>query len=129
MTINIVMTKKPHSTKSISPYIGLSQRKGGRGRRPYEPSHIYRFLFDNTDKHGVVLYTLKELARTAIIDVNVLKYHISDMKKLGYITDHGRGYRLLKTPSEIEWNDELYDKLDELRKTHFSRYKKKKRRQ
>lgn len=116
------MSTKGKSTKHKSPYIGLSERDSG-ARRAYEPSHIYRFLFDNTDRHGVLLYGIMELADTAVVHRHLITRFIADMKTLGYMEDfHGKP-RLLFKPSEIEWNEELYQKLDELRKTHFTSYR------
>lgn len=120
------MAEKPKSksTKMISPYFGLSKRPGA-GRRSYEPSHIYRYLFDNTDQNGVLLYTLNELARVAKVDYHTFSYLISDFEEVGLVEKMDRQFKFKVHPSQIEWNDELYEQLDELKKRHFSSYKKK----
>lgn len=116
------MTRKPWSTKSKSPYIGLRE---GSARPFYEPSQMYEFLFDNTDRHGVLLYSIRDLARAAMIGRTGLQFFIIDMKKLGYIEDHGhKGSRLLYKPSEIEWTDELYAELKVFRKERSDKVRK-----
>ena len=108
---------KRRKNRGVSPYIGLADPPPGGGRRPYEPKHLYQYLFDNTDRHGVVLYSLSQLANTAQVTWHKLGNFVADMKKLGYMETYGpRGVRIKVHPSKVDWEGGVYDKLDELKK-------------
>ena len=96
------------------------------GMRAYDPRQIFQYAFDNTDRYGVVLYSLRELAEAIDIRRETMEHYFKDFQDMGWIEKFSRAsYRILVKPDEIEWTDQVYERLAELRKWHQQAYRKK----
>jgi hypothetical protein len=113
--------------REYSPFLSeLQPTEKTTGKRTYDPKQIYQYLFDNTDRYGIIIYTQAELAEAIKIRYETMNYIISDFISVGFIEKvNKKTFRILQHPDKIEWTEELYKRLSELRKTHQTYYRRK----
>lgn len=112
-------------TKKLSPYLDLLEPgENVTGQRGYDPKQLYQYLFDNVDRNMVLLYTQRELAEAIEMSREALNYFMVDIADLGWLEKEGKKWRMVKTPNEIEWNKETYNKLLMLKRWHQPYYRK-----
>ena len=113
--------------KERSPYLVQKEPKERiRGMRAYDPEQVYRYLFDNSDRYGIIIYTQKDLAEAIKIQRETLNYFYQDFLAIGLLEKVSRAkFKVMVHPDEFEWTDEVYDTLSRLRKRHQYAYKEK----
>lgn len=118
------------ANREFSPYLSELQpkEKSQVGKRTYDPRQLYQYLFDNSDRYGIIVYTQKELADAIRVQRETINYIIKDFIEMGFMEKIGRStFKVLIKPEDIEWTEEVYNRLSELRKTHQTYYRKQKK--
>jgi hypothetical protein len=116
------------ANREFSPYLSkLPKRdKSTKGSRSYDPRQVYQYIFDNSDRYGIIVYTQFELADAIKIQRETMNYFFLDFMTLGFIEKiNKKTFKVLRDPKTIEWTDELMDELERLRKTHQTYYRRK----
>lgn len=111
----------------LSPFLSeMPAEKKQPGRKTYDPKQIFQYLFDNSDRYGIIVYTQKELADAIRVHRETMNYIYQDFMQIGLLEKvDKKTFRILQEPDKFEWTEEVYDRLAELRKTHQTYYRRK----
>ena len=112
--------------REFSPFLSkLEPKEKQLGSRTYDPRQLYQYIFDNSDRYGIIVYTQKELAEAIRIQRETMNYFFKDFIEMGMIEKVNKNtFKVLVDPNEFEWTEEVYNRLSELRKTHQTYYRK-----
>lgn len=106
-------------TRDYSNIISRGGNDGKRGFRPYSRQEIYQWLYDNSDIRGIVIYSQKEVAEKLGIGYQNISTIYSDFVKIGFMKKHSaREFEVVHHADEVEWTEEILEKLSEIRKVH-----------
>ena len=112
--------------RDYSEHLDREDYKGKRGARAYDREAIYRFMFDNSDKFGIIRYKQPELARMLDVTKQFITYTMGDFVTMGMLVKHGRDqFECMVDPETFDWGVAFQEKQSELRKRHQSYYKNK----
>lgn len=102
---------------AFTPYFTRKNKKGSLGPGFYDPKEIYNYLFTNTDKYGILVYSVKSLAEAVKLTQPYLTNLANNFVAAGLIEKTPpKTWRLLYKPDEIDWeNEEFQELLAELR--------------
>lgn len=101
-----------------SKLLDKGREKDTKGRRGYDPSQIYMYLYANIDRYGVIAHTQKEMAEAIQMSKESMGNFYQDFLALGLIEKvSNREFKVLVKPDEINW-DEIYEDFLKLRKRH-----------
>lgn len=105
--------------KAVSEYIEIGPPKKSKGRRGYSPEQIYRYLYENIDRTGIISYTQKEMAEAINMSREGLGNFYQDFTTLGLLEKVDRwNFKVLYKPEDVDWSEEFYEKFFALRKRH-----------
>ena len=112
--------------RDYSAYLDREDFKGKRGARAYDREAIYRFMFDNSDRYGIIRYKQPELARMLDVTKQFITYTMQDFVAMRMLVKHGRdNFECMVDPDAFDWGITFQEKQSELRKSHQSYYKNK----
>ena len=113
-----------------SPYFDSEDEDVNGGVPGYRRDQIYKYLFDNTDRYGIIAYNINDLARAVEMDPSRFRTICSELVELGVMDkpSHGK-WRCIVDPDKYDWGDSFLKKSKEVRKQFQSYYRNKQRRE
>lgn len=109
--------------KKQSKYLDLGPKKDRAGRRGYDPEQILQYLYENTDRIGVIIYSQKDMADAIDMSRESMGNFYMDFQTLGFIEKiDARNFQFIVNPKDVIWDEELYETFFALRKRHQPAY-------
>lgn len=112
-----------------SAILDTETHKEGGGRRGYDRRQLYEYFHENSDRHGFLVLTQKEMAAKLGMAYQVLSTIITDFIDIGYMAKEGNGkwakFRVLYHPDDCEWGEPFIRVNEKLRKRHQSWFREK----
>jgi hypothetical protein len=112
-------------TGKKSPFFDEEDPDPNGGVTGYRRDQIYRYLFDNTDRYGIIVYSIIDLARAAQVDRHRLGFIFKEFVEMGLMDKVGKKYRCLVDPDEYDWGEEFLAESKRIRKKFQYYYKQK----
>lgn len=110
-------SKRPHSK-----IIGRVQIPGQRGKPAYDREQIYRWLYENSDHRGIIIYNQREVAKRIDINYQNVCNIYSDFVRSGHLAKHGNFFEVVYDPDDLDWSLEFQKEQSAIRKRHQIQY-------
>ena len=95
---------------------------GKRGVRPYDREAIYLWLYEHSDRRGIIIFKQRLVAEKLGIPYQTLCNIYNDFIKIGFIIKHGPSqFEVVFHPEEIDWGIEFKEKQFEIRKERLNK--------
>lgn len=95
-------------TMTFSTVVGQEEPLPGvRGRRAYDREHIYRWLYENSDHRGIVVYTQRAIATKLEISYQTLSEIFTDFCETGHLKKHGLQFEVVYDPDDLDWGEKF----------------------
>lgn len=106
----------PHKVSAV---VGKSEQKHNRGQKPYDREKIYRWLYENSDSRGIVIFTQRQVSEKLDISYQSISTIYTDLIDIGYMKKHGRIYfEIIYDPDDLDWGEDFKQEQIKLRKRH-----------
>lgn len=94
-------------------------------RKLYDREQIYRWLWDNSDSRGFIVYPKREVAERLEIERKMMYNIFNEFVYTGHLKVHGSGrnqkFECMWHPDLCDWSDRYYEVLVTLFKHRESR--------
>lgn len=92
--------------------------EGQKGQRPYNREQIYRWLYENSDHRGIIVFSQQDISKKLEIGYQNLSTIFSDFVATGHLRKHGWQFEVMYDPDDLDWGDKFKAAQAEVRKTH-----------
>lgn len=94
-------------------------------RKLYDREQIYRWLWDHSDRRGIVVFSKKEVAEKLEIERKMMYNIFREFVYTGHLKEHGSGvnqkFECMWHPDLCDWSEKYYEVLVTLFKHRESR--------